>query len=215
MDDETYQVLGSYKEALDVILKRLDEIDKMVESYHSQYDDRFHKIENDLYENILGPAQEALQQATYDEGLGDFSGKYGDKLSAYNSKLAPLEGEDFDLTKKAYDGFNDAVKEGADVTSDQYVDALVQAVEGKLEGLKKSLGLPEDTAIAAVQDETGATQIVATTPEGQTQVVASEDESTETPDADNAEVEDDEEVPDQEELDKEYEALKNNGAIVK
>lgn len=211
-EQEIYQVLESFKGAIDLILKRLDEIDKMYEEDKGQVDERLHKIEYDLYDSILKPAQEALQSAQYDQGLNDFSGKYGDKLSAYNDRLSPLEGEDFDLTQTAYDGYNEAKAEGADVTDEQYVDALIQAVEGKLEGLKKSLGLPEDTAIAAVQDEAGDTKIVATTPDGQTEVVAEENEATEAPgaetaDADNVsepeeEVEEEvEEGPDQSELD--------------
>ena len=128
---------------IDMMQKRLDEIDKMVEDYHGQYDDRFHKLENTLYDEILAPAKEALDQYDDNEKFGAFTDKYGAQLSPYNDKLRPIEGKDFDIMRQAYDGFKDA-GEGAD--EDAYVASLIQQVEEQLEEIKKAMGIAAEPA---------------------------------------------------------------------
>lgn len=141
--DEINEVLAAVVDKIDMIQKRLDEIDKMVEDYHGQYDNRFHKLENTLYDEILAPAKEALDQYNDNEKFGAFTDKYGAQLSPYNDKLRPIEGKDFDIMRQAYDGFKDA-GEGAD--EDAYVASLVQQVEEQLEEIKKAMGIVAEPA---------------------------------------------------------------------
>ena len=141
--DEINEVLTAVVDKIDMMQKRLDEIDKMVEDYHGQYEDRFHKLENTLYDEILAPAKEALDQYDDNEKFGAFTDKYGAQLSPYNDKLRPIEGKDFDIMRQAYDGFKDA-GEGAD--EDAYVASLIQQVEEQLEEIKKAMGIAAEPA---------------------------------------------------------------------
>jgi len=128
-DNELYEILQSYKEALDMITQRQSELDKMYEEGHDQMDERIHKLEGILYDEILGPAKEAM----------DKDGKYGDKLDAYNDKLKPIEGDDFDLSRKAYDDYNGI--EGDKPDQDAYIAELTASVDKQLEAIKKAMGL--------------------------------------------------------------------------
>ena len=141
--DEINEVLTAVVDKIDMMQKRLDEIDKMVEDYHGQYEDRFHKLENTLYDEILAPAKEALDQYDDNEKFSAFTDKYGAQLSPYNDKLRPIEGKDFDIMRQAYDGFKDA-GEGAD--EDAYVASLIQQVEEQLEEIKKAMGIAAEPA---------------------------------------------------------------------
>ena len=136
--DEINEVLTAVVDKIDMMQKRLDEIDKMVEDYHGQYDDRFHKLENTLYDEILAPAKEALDQYDDNEKFGAFTDKYGAQLSPYNDKLRPIEGKDFDIMREAYDGFKDA-GEGAD--EDAYVASLIEQVENEIADQLSVLGM--------------------------------------------------------------------------
>lgn len=145
MEDEIVEVLSAYKDSIDLLLARVDEIDKMVESYHEQYDDRFHKIEDQINNDILGPAEEAFKRVDHDKRFGDFTSKYGAQLGAFNDKLHAIEGPDFDLTTKAFDDYN--AIEGDKPDEGAYVEQLVKKVEAQLEAIKQAMGIGADATV--------------------------------------------------------------------
>src|SRR5574344_1658600 len=148
MEDEIVEVLSAYKDSIDLLLARIDEIDKMVESYHEQYDDRFHKIEDQINNDILGPAEEAFKRVDHDKRFGDFTSKYGAQLGAFNDKLHAIEGPDFDLTTKAFDDYN--AIEGDKPDEDKYIEELTKQIGDQLEAIKQAMGLGQE---AVVEDE--------------------------------------------------------------
>lgn len=150
MDDtEIYNVLASYKEAIDTILERIDEIDKMVEEYHGQYDDRFHKIEDTLNNEILGPAKEAFDKYDYDQRFGEFHEKYGNQLDNFNDKFKTISGdENYDFSKEAFDEYNKI--EGDRPDEDSYVASLVKQAGETLDAIKKAMGA-DDSATVEVE----------------------------------------------------------------
>src|SRR5574344_992474 len=134
-NSEVYQVLASYKEAIDTILERLDELDKMVEDYHSQYDDRFHKIEDTVNNDILKPAQDAFNKFDYDKRFGEFHDKY---------KVIPGN-EDYDMAKEAFDKYNGI--EGDKPDEDAYVAELVKQAGETLDAIKQAMGLDSNAVV--------------------------------------------------------------------
>lgn len=143
---EIYQVLASYKEAIDTILERLDEIDKMVEEYHGQYDDRFHKIEDTINSEILAPAKEAFDKYDYDQRFGDFHNKYGAQLDPFNDKFKTISGDEkYDFSKEAFDEYNKL--EGDRPDEDSYVASLVKQAGDTLEAIKKAMGVDSSSTV--------------------------------------------------------------------
>src|SRR5574344_1246599 len=134
MDEELVEVLAAYKDSIDLLLARVDEIDKMVESYHEQYDDRFHKIEDEINNEILGPAEEAFKRVDHDKRLGEF-----------NDKLHAREGPDFDLTTKAFDDYN--AIEGDKPDEDKYIEELTKQIGDQLEAIKQAMGLGQEAVV--------------------------------------------------------------------
>src|SRR5574344_1079456 len=138
-DNELYEVLNSFKEAIDMIIARQKELDEMYEEGHNQMDDRIHKLENILYDEILGPAKEMLDKDADDKAFGEFHDKYGEQFAPLSGFTKSIEGDDFDLSRKAYDDYNGI--EGDKPDQDAYIAELTASVDKQLEAIKKAMGL--------------------------------------------------------------------------
>lgn len=144
-DVELKEVLSSFKDAIDIILARLDRYDEM---YHAQ-DERIEELEKTFYEDILEPAKKALDERIYEDEYSKFHEQYGEKLDPYNEQLRAIEGEDFDLSRKAFDDYS-SYEEKPNV--EEYIDALVETVGNQLKDIKDKLGI-EGEIRATVDDE--------------------------------------------------------------
>lgn len=149
-DFEIKEVLGSFKDAIDIILARLDRYDEM---YHG-FDERMEDLEKTFYDDILEPARKALDEKIYEDEYSKFHEKYGERLDPFNEKLKAIEGDDFDLSRKAYDDYS-AYEEKPDM--DEYVNLLVESVGNQLEDIKNKLGVEGE--ITATVDEDGKVDV--------------------------------------------------------
>jgi hypothetical protein len=110
-----------------------------------------------IFDEVINPAKAEMEQQMYNAGLEDFTNRYGDKLNGYNDKLRPIEGEDFDIMKQAYDGYNSI--EGEKPDEAMYVDELIKVVDKQLDDIRVAIGAPADAEVAVKQDENGETSI--------------------------------------------------------
>jgi hypothetical protein len=195
-DNELFAVLQAYRNALNYLMDKVDQLDKMYEDNRNQTDERIHKIESTLYDEIINPTKEYIDETNRNARFDDFNSKYGEKLSAYNDSLSALDGEDVDLTKSAFDKY-DSLPEEERPDADAYVESIISEVGSQLDAIKKSLGLPEDAEVTVTQDEEGNTTV-----EADGEVVASEGEEeapaedTDTNNEGSEEVAEDEELED-------------------
>lgn len=163
MDDiEIKEVLGSFKDAIDIILARLDRYDEM---YHAQ-DERIEELEKTFYEDILEPARKALDEQVYEDEYSKFHEQYGERLDPYNEQLRAIEGEDFDLSRKAFDEYSN-YEEKPDL--EEYVNAMVDTVGKQLEEIKSKLGIEGE--IRATVDEDGKVDVEVDTDDKTTEKV--------------------------------------------
>ena len=158
MDNELWEVLQSFKSALDMVINRVEQMDKMYEEYRDQMDERVHDLESTLYDEIINPTNEYIEETNRNARFDDFNNKYGEQLGSYNDALKVLEGDDFDLTRAAFDRYDSY--EGEDRPDEEaYVQALIEEVGNQLDAIKKGLGLPEDAEIEVKQTEDGETVV--------------------------------------------------------
>jgi hypothetical protein len=168
MEENIYEILNSYKDAIDVILGRLDEANEK----NHELEERVNKLESILFDEILEPARLSLEEDDRNRRFGEFSEKYGDRLSPFDKVIGAAEGDpEFSLARKAFDDYNELPEPRPD--EDVYVDGVIETVEEQIESIKESLGLPSDTEVEIKQDEDGNTEIKA---DGE--VVASEETET-------------------------------------
>lgn len=196
-ENEIYEILESYRQALDFLVEK---VDGLVQE-NMAMKEQLGGLEQVLYEGILSPAKEAIDNAEREDRFEDFNSKYGEQLGGYNGQLAPIEGEDFDLTRTAFDSY-DSIPDEEKPDSDEYVNALIAQVDEQINSIKEALGLPEDTEVEVKQDEDGNTEITA---DGETIASekgkeTSEDKEKEVEEKSDEEKEEEEKVDDPEEI---------------
>ena len=154
MDEQKLnEILTSYRDAINALIERMDAQDEMVKSVVEKVDGLDHLI----FDEVINPAKEAMDQSIYETDLNDFGNRYKDKLESYNEKLRPIEGEDFDIVKQAYDGYNSI--EGEKPDEAMYVDELIKVVDKQLDDIRSAIGAPADAEVAVKQDENGETVV--------------------------------------------------------
>ena len=154
MDEQKLnEILTSYRDAINALIERMDAQDEMVKAVVEKVDGLDHLI----FDEVINPAKEAMDQSIYETGLNDFGNRYKDKLESYNEKLRPIEGEDFDIVKQAYDGYNSI--EGEKPDEAMYVDELIKVVDKQLDDIRSAIGAPADAEVAVKQDENGETVV--------------------------------------------------------
>ena len=200
-ENEVYEILNSYKEAIDVLLNRCDEL----VTQNKALEERQNKIESMLFDEILEPARLALEADEKERRFGEFNEKYGEKLGAYDKVLGAAEGNpDFSMARTAFDEYEKLPE--PKVEEDVFVDGLIETVEEQIDSIKESLGLEPDAKVEITQDENGDTEVKA---DGE--VVASEkaeEETTEEPKTEEEEAQGEFDFSDEEEEEDDPEEVK-------
>lgn len=120
VDQELLDYLKEYKDLMEQCLNRVDALE-----------DEFYKI--------TSQAADAENEYNLGKRREDFKSKYGEKLSSFNDKLKAIEGDDFDLTEKAFNDF-EAITDDENKDSDKYVAELIAKVQSQLEKISKAFG---------------------------------------------------------------------------
>ena len=192
------EIITSYRDAINALIERVDAQDDMIQTKKEKTEGTKRLIFNE----VINPAKAEMEKQIYNAGLEDFTNKYGEKLNGYNDKLRPIEGEDFDIMKQAYDGYNSI--EGEKPDEAMYVDELVKVVDKQLDDIRAAIGAPADAEVAVKQDEDGETTVEV---DGQEVKEVSEDskdsedsDKTEVKETEETEIKDSDEESDPEEL---------------
>ena len=168
MNEDIYEILNSYKEAIDVLLSRCNGL----VNQNKALEERMNKLESILFDEILEPARLALEADDKERRFGEFNEKYGERLGAYDKVLGAAEGNpDFSMARTAFDEYENIPEPRPE--EDVFVDGLIETVEEQIDSIKESLGIEPDAKVEITQDENGDTEIKA---DGE--VVASETEET-------------------------------------
>lgn len=152
-ENQLNEILSSFRDAITALIERADAQDDMIKAIQEKTD----STERLIFDEVINPAKAEMEKQIYDAGLEDFSSRYSDKLGGYNDKLRPIEGEDFDIMKQAYDGYNSI--EGEKPDEALYIDELVKAVDKQLDDIRQAIGAPADAEVAVKQDENGETVV--------------------------------------------------------
>ena len=152
-ENQLNEILSSFRDAITALIERADAQDDMIKAIQEKTD----STERLIFDEVINPAKAEMEKQIYDAGLADFSSRYSDKLGGYNEKLRPIEGEDFDIMKQAYDGYNSI--EGEKPDEAMYIDELVKVVDKQLDDIRQAIGAPADAEVAVKQDEDGETVV--------------------------------------------------------
>lgn len=192
------EILASYRDAINALIERADAQDGMIQAVREKAEG----TERLIFDEVINPAKAEMEKQIYNAGLEDFTNRYGEKLNGYNDKLRPIEGEDFDIMKQAYDGYNSIEGEKPDEAT--YVDELVKVVDKQLDDIRAAIGAPANAEVAVKQDEDGETTVEVDGQEVKEVKEVSEDsedsDKTEVKETEETEIKDSDEESDPEEL---------------
>jgi hypothetical protein len=152
-ENQLNEILSSFRDAITALIERADAQDDMIKAIQEKTD----STERLIFDEVINPAKAEMEKQIYNAGLEDFSSRYSDKLGGYNDKLRSIEGEDFDIMKQAYDGYNSI--EGEKPDEAMYIDELVKVVDKQLDDIRQAIGAPADAEVAVKQDEDGETVV--------------------------------------------------------
>lgn len=152
-ENQLNEILSSFRDAITALIERADAQDDMIKAIQEKTD----STERLIFDEVINPAKAEMEKQIYDAGLEDFSSRYSDKLGGYNDKLRSIEGDDFDIMKQAYDGYNSI--EGEKPDEAMYVEELVKVVDKQLDDIRQAIGAPADAEVAVKQDENGETVV--------------------------------------------------------
>lgn len=150
MDNELYDILSAFRDSLDAVNHKLDEL----EEKSKKVDMLEARIENE----IIQPTIEKMEHDEDEASFNSFRDKYGEKLDKFSDMLKSIEGDDYDVSRDAYEGWKAyEAPEGFEKPeeADGYIDAFCNVIEQKIEGIKKAMGLPEDAEVEIKADENG------------------------------------------------------------
>lgn len=147
------EILASYRDAINALIERADAQDGMIQAVREKAEG----TERLIFDEVINPAKAEMEKQIYNAGLEDFTNKYGEKLNGYNDKLRPIEGEDFDIMKQAYDGYNSI--EGEKPDEAEYIDELIKTVDKQLDDIRAAIGAPANAEVEVKQDENGETTV--------------------------------------------------------
>lgn len=122
-------------EIFDIITKRLDTIDNLIHAL----EERQNSLERALFDDIITPAKNAMEEMDYNNGLNSFKEKYP-QLDSYTSKFAPMMEEGFDFPKTTYDNYREYENgdESEKITEEEYVNQAVANADSLLESIKSA-----------------------------------------------------------------------------
>lgn len=152
MDNELYEILSAFRDSLDAVNHKLEEL----EAKGQKVDELEARLENE----IIQPTIEKIKHDEEEADFENFHNNYGERLDKYSDMLKSIEGDDFDASREAWKGWKEyEAPEGftKPESADGYIDAFVNVIENKIEEIKKALNLPEDAVVEVKADEDGVT----------------------------------------------------------
>lgn len=153
MDDQIYEVLQSYKDAIDLLLTKVDQL----EQEKVALSESFTELQKLVVDNLLNPIKEATDNYEREERFADFEDNYGEKFEPYAEPMKKIEGdEDYNLTRDAFDQYEQLEEPKPEM--DDYVDEVIKGVDEKITAIKEIFGVAEDEKLE-VTSENGKTEI--------------------------------------------------------
>lgn len=148
MDEELNTKIDNLVNAISMVASKVDELAERVD-----------QLDSVLFDGLIGPANEQIAQDEYDAALSDFRCKFGEKLEPYDALSKAVEGDDFDIVKKAFDTYND--DDSLTMSPAEYVDKVAEKFAEQAKKMAEAAN-----SVVTIKTET---------PEGEIEVKADED----------------------------------------
>lgn len=204
MNESIEQTLLAIKESIIFLLEQ----EKVRGEEVKALNEKIEAVNDTLVNQIINPAVEAYNE----EQFNNFNDQYGERLGKYDQTIQTAQNDpEYSSSREAWDELQKLPEEDREkVDMESFVSGVEEGLVEYVNGIKKSLGLPEDAPVE-IKEEDGEVEVKADTDgDGEMETVAT-DETEVTTESDGTEEEtvEDEEVEDDEPSDEEMEKYLN------
>ena len=154
-ENEIYEIFNIYKQALDVLLTRIELLEQTVIDNKADTDKRIKEVSDTLIEDVINPATDAREWAAKEERFDDFMTRNGEKFAPYESDIKLIEGEDYDLPRKAFEIF-ESMSDEERPSEEEYVKSTIEKVVAQIDKIKEAFGANK---VEVESTEDGETEI--------------------------------------------------------
>lgn len=154
-ENEIYEILNSYKQALDVLLTKIEALEQTVIDNKADTDKRIKEVSDTMIEDLINPATEAREWAAKEERFDDFMTRNGEKFAPYESDVKLIEGENYDLPRKVFEAFEEMSDEEKP-SEEEYVNSTIEKVIEQIDKIKEAFSAKK---VEVESTEDGETKI--------------------------------------------------------
>lgn len=204
MNESIEQTLLAIKESIIFLLEQ----EKVRGEEVKALNEKIEAVNDTLVNQIINPAVEAYNE----EQFNNFNDQYGERLGKYDQTIQTAQNNpDYSTSREAWDELQKLPEEDREnVDMESFVSGVEEGLVEYVNGIKESLGLPEDAPVE-IKEEDGEVEVKADTDgDGEMETVATEEkEVTTESDGTEEEIVEEEEIEDEEPSDEEMEKYLN------
>lgn len=155
MENEVFDILNGYKQALDILLERVEKLEQSVIDNKADAESKIKELNDLLVEEVINPASEARDWAAKEERYDGFLERYGDKFAPYADDYKLIEGDDKDIARDMFDTYEGMSGEDKP-TEEEYVNSTIEKIVAQIDKIKEAFGAKD---VEVSTDENGETEV--------------------------------------------------------
>lgn len=155
MENEVFDILNGYKQALDILLERVEKLEQSVIDNKADAESKIKELNDLLVEEVINPASEARDWAAKEERYDGWLERNGEKFAPYADDYKLIEGDDKDIARDMFDTYEGM--SGEDKPSEEeYVNSTIEKIVAQIDKIKEAFGAKD---VEVSTDENGETEV--------------------------------------------------------
>lgn len=155
MENEVFDILNGYKQALDILLERVEKLEQSVIDNKADAESKIKELNDLLVEEVINPASEARDWAAKEERFDSFLERNGDKFAPYADDYKLIEGDDKDIARDMFDTYEGMSGEDKP-TEEEYVNSTIEKIVAQIDKIKEAFGAKK---VEVESTENGETEV--------------------------------------------------------
>jgi hypothetical protein len=146
LDEQILTIIDALTKDVQLAHEEIANLRAEMAEHDKKNNEQIQNLNHTVFDLILEPCQQAMDEAEYNGRFDEFKGKYGEQFAPYVDDIKFIEqSPDFDLEKAAFDGLENW--EGEKPDEAQYVAEFVEHIKNQVEEFKKRFGALPDVDV--------------------------------------------------------------------
>lgn len=146
MDEQILAIIDALTKDVQLAHEEIANLRAEMAEHDKKNNEQIQNLNHTVFDLILEPCQQAMDEAEYNGRFEEFKSKYGEQFAPYVEDIKFIERKpDFDLEKAAFDGLE--TWEGERPDEAQYVTEFVEYIKNQVEEFKKRFGALPDVDV--------------------------------------------------------------------